>query len=299
MRTLVTITDAAPIGDDVVAIAMLARSSEADFALAVATSGNVWAEEAAKNVRRILAHVGRDDIPVHIDRSCYSQLKRDCLRQEPDAGETALYRGALDVQRTPHLPGDGNDDDWMNCLATLTRPDVLVLGPARPLAHLLLDRPDLATELGTVYVMGGAIACRGNATAAAEFNFWFDPEAAEILLAAGLDTVLLPLDAIASIYHSAALGDLIGNGGPIKESVRLSIAPGRSLPICDEALAAIALDDSVATEYREMRLGVSVHSGRNFGSVRILDDSHRRKPVRVVKKIDESALRRTMQRLLV
>ncbi|WP_447742966.1 nucleoside hydrolase [Pseudomonas laurentiana] len=58
-------------------------------------------------------------------------------------------------------------------------------------------------------------ACPCNATAAAEFNFWFDPEAAEILLAAGLDTVLLPLDAIASIRHSTLLGTGSGTVIPL------------------------------------------------------------------------------------
>jgi purine nucleosidase len=300
MRQLVAITDAAPIGDDVVALAMLAHAREADFALAIATSGNVWAEEAATNVRRVLTHVGRDDIPVLIDRSRHPRLGPGRMQHESVGGANAVYRGALDHPRPPpQSVAQEHDDTWIDCLAALSRPDVLILGPARPLARLLIDRPELATHLGTVYVMGGAVACPGNATSAAEFNFWFDPEAAEILLAAGLDTVLLPLDAIASIRHSTVLADRLRDGSPIKESIRLSIAPERNLPICDEALVAIALDNSIAVAYDEMRLGVFVYPGPNYGSVHILDQSSRRKPVRVIRRIDEAGLRTTMERLLV
>lgn len=103
MRQLVAITDAAPIGDDVVALAMLAHAREADFALAIATSGNVWAEEAATNVRRVLTHVGRDDIPVLIDRSRHPRLGPGRMQHESVGGANAVYRGALDHPRPPLL----------------------------------------------------------------------------------------------------------------------------------------------------------------------------------------------------
>src|SRR5690625_7577946 len=42
--------------------------------------------------------------------------------------------------------------------------------------------------------MGGSAAAGGNDDAAAEFNFFADPEAADIVLRAGIETVMYGLD---------------------------------------------------------------------------------------------------------
>lgn len=60
--------------------------------------------------------------------------------------------------------------------------DVLTLGPLTNLAQALLAAPQtLPSQLGTVYVMGGAHTGRGNTTPSAEFNVAADPEAAEVV----------------------------------------------------------------------------------------------------------------------
>jgi len=65
-------------------------------------------------------------------------------------------------------------------------------GPLTNVALLLALHPDERPE--RVVLMGGAIG-EGNITPAAEFNIWADPEAAERVFAAGLDTTMVGLDA--------------------------------------------------------------------------------------------------------
>jgi inosine-uridine nucleoside N-ribohydrolase len=57
MRRLIIITDPSPLGDDAVAISLLAADRSLEIKLIVATSGNVWAEQAASNVFTLLARL--------------------------------------------------------------------------------------------------------------------------------------------------------------------------------------------------------------------------------------------------
>ena len=54
MQPLVIITDMTAHGDNSIAIALLASSATVSIQSIIATSGNVWAEEAAANVRHLL-----------------------------------------------------------------------------------------------------------------------------------------------------------------------------------------------------------------------------------------------------
>src|SRR5260370_22095677 len=50
------------------------------------------------------------------------------------------------------------------------------------IALALRMKPEIATRIKRIVFMGGNIRVPGNASNAAEFNFWFDPEAARIVL---------------------------------------------------------------------------------------------------------------------
>jgi pyrimidine-specific ribonucleoside hydrolase len=71
---------------------------------------------------------------------------------------------------------------------------VATIGPMTNLALLLAVYPEAATRIGRVVAMGGSAARGGNVTAAAEFNVWADPEAAQAVFSAGLPTTLVGLD---------------------------------------------------------------------------------------------------------
>src|SRR4051794_11577258 len=71
---------------------------------------------------------------------------------------------------------------------------VVALGPLTNVAAALLTDPDLVTRLERVVVMGGAFEVAGNVTPTAEFNFFMDPEAAQIVLETGVRPELVGLD---------------------------------------------------------------------------------------------------------
>jgi inosine-uridine nucleoside N-ribohydrolase len=64
--------------------------------------------------------------------------------------------------------------------------------------------------------MGGAVAMGGNMTAAAEFNAWMDPPAADLVLASGVPVRMVPLDVTERFAWAdaelTALRDMAGPG---------------------------------------------------------------------------------------
>jgi inosine-uridine nucleoside N-ribohydrolase len=59
--------------------------------------------------------------------------------------------------------------------------DLMLLGPCTNLAMVLRLFPDDINNIANVYIMGGSLNSHGNSSAAAEFNFHSDPEAARIV----------------------------------------------------------------------------------------------------------------------
>ncbi|MCU1417401.1 MAG: Nucleoside hydrolase [Schumannella sp.] len=69
--------------------------------------------------------------------------------------------------------------------------DLLAIGPLTNIATaVLLDR-DLPQKVRHLWIMGGCDNSVGNVTAAAEYNFYVDPEAADIVLRAGFDVTIV------------------------------------------------------------------------------------------------------------
>lgn len=70
--------------------------------------------------------------------------------------------------------------------------NIVAIGPLTNVATAVIKDPNFVANVNTLYVMGGSNNGRGNITAAAEFNFYVDPEAAKIVLGAGFNIVIVP-----------------------------------------------------------------------------------------------------------
>ena len=64
---------------------------------------------------------------------------------------------------------------------------LIAQAPLTNIATAVVRDPSIAAKLKGLYIMGGGA---GNITPAAEFNFYVDPEAAKIVMAAGFDVTL-------------------------------------------------------------------------------------------------------------
>jgi purine nucleosidase/pyrimidine-specific ribonucleoside hydrolase len=191
-RNVVIDTD--PGLDDAVAI-LFALASPAFEILGLTTiSGNIGLATVTRNAGRILALAGRSDIPVVSGAA--APLARKGFDTVEIHGDDGLG-GVAFPEPDASAPIWEGAPRWL--AETLLRQpfgsvDILALGPLTNLARLVRDHPAAAGRIGRIVAMGGAIEERGNIGPHSEFNLAADPEAADVVLRAGLPLVLIPLD---------------------------------------------------------------------------------------------------------
>lgn len=164
------------------------------------TYGNTTLDRAARNARLVLARAP-SAAPVLIgwDRP----LERPLIT----AQETHGAEGLGDHRDLPTAePVTPSRRGLLEALARAEGPVTLVtLGPLTNLALAL--REDAAAVRGCVVrhvMMGGNVAGTGNTGPFSEFNVWCDPEAADEVFRAGLDTEMVGLDVTRRLVLSAA-----------------------------------------------------------------------------------------------
>ena len=144
-----------------------------------AVAGNVGLAKAARNTRAVLALAGRADVPV------WEGAAAPLLGHVDDAsdihGATGLGRAVLPepepAARSPH------DVDAL-LVASHEHEGQLILvatGPLTNIALAIARDPSFPSRIKRFVAMGGSFTVGGNTTAAAEFNIWYDPEAARMV----------------------------------------------------------------------------------------------------------------------
>lgn len=188
-KTTKIIIDTDGGSDDTMAIAMALHDTRYQTIMITTVAGNVPCAQATQNVLFALELCQTYYPPV------YQGVTEMLIRK---------WVGAADVHGLDGLGDCGYKPTHLNCqkghavvkiLETLRRysagqVDIIALGPLTNLA--LAVRLDLATmkKARRIIVMGSAGLGTGNVTPAAEFNLWQDPEAAKIVLDAGLNNLI-------------------------------------------------------------------------------------------------------------
>ncbi|MGY1855721.1 nucleoside hydrolase [Modestobacter sp. SYSU DS0290] len=187
------VIDTDPGIDDALAVLLALASPEVDLRLVTTVHGNVGLARTTENALRVLHLAGRSDVPVAA--GARSPLVVPVPRRAGHVhGEAGL--GGVEL---PPSPAAVDPRPAVVALAELLLASeqpvtVAAIGPLTNIALLLAVYPDAAARIGRLVVMGGSATRGGNVTAAAEFNIWADPEAAAVVLGAGLPTVLVGLD---------------------------------------------------------------------------------------------------------
>jgi pyrimidine-specific ribonucleoside hydrolase len=190
-RTPVLI-DCDPGHDDALAIALALARPELDVLGITTVGGNAHLPETTRNAQRVLALLGRPDVPVAAGAA--APLLRP-LETAPEVHGTSGLEGAdLPEPAAPVRP-EGAIAFMRSVLRDAPHPVTLIpTGPLTNIATLLLTSPDVVDRISHVCLMGGSVG-PGNWTPAAEFNIWVDPEAARIVFRSGLPITMVGLDA--------------------------------------------------------------------------------------------------------
>ncbi|MEH6647410.1 nucleoside hydrolase [Sulfitobacter sp.] len=188
------IIDTDPGQDDAVAILLALASPEEIEVLGITcVAGNVPLALTTKNARIVCELAGRTDVAIY--EGCDRPLGRELVTAEHVHGKTGLNGPTLPEPTMPMAEGHAVDFiiDQLRTYApgTVT---LCPLGPLTNIATALQKAPDIASRIAKIVLMGGGYFEGGNITPAAEFNFYVDPQAADIVFRCGAPIVVMPLD---------------------------------------------------------------------------------------------------------
>lgn len=247
------IIDCDPGIDDAMALLAAFRAPELDIKAITPVAGNVPLAYTAPNALKILALGGREDIPVYpgADRPLSGEV-RDAADVH---GADGLMGWPMPQPKSVLRDEKAWDVIWREAKALNGALELIATGPLTNLAIALAKYPDLPKYIKKLTVMGGG-ACFGNATPAAEFNIYADPEAAEMVFRSGMPIALCGLDVCyraslldGDIAALEAMGSVQAAFSAALSRLELSWAlPGvTGAPMYDPCAMLYAIDPSIFT----------------------------------------------------
>lgn len=177
MERLIIDTD--PGVDDAQAILMAAAHPGYKLEALLAVAGNVGLDHTLRNALTLTEVIGQD-VPV------YSGCDRPLLHFQEDAAFAHGNDGLGDVGLVPKSR-QAESEHAVNALIRMVNESpgeitLAAIGPLTNIAVALKLDPDLPKKLKRFVVMGGAVTGHGNTSSVtAEFNIYFDPEAAHVV----------------------------------------------------------------------------------------------------------------------
>ncbi len=185
------VLDCDPGHDDALAITLALARPELRVLGITTVGGNSPLSNTTRNALRVLALLGRSDVPVA--PGAERALLRESWIPVEFHGESGLDGADLPEPAAAPRP-EGALGLTEALVAGSDRPVTLVAtGPLTNVALLLRARPRIREGLERICLMGGSLG-EGNTTASAEFNVWQDPEAAAIVFGSGIPISMMGLD---------------------------------------------------------------------------------------------------------
>ena len=279
-----------PGGSNMQTLLVMIQSPQVEVLGITVVSGNQWRDEEVSHTLRLLEIIGRTDIPVM--RGATFPLVRTRLESQlwqQRYGKVA-FGGAWDdrwwheASVVPPLP-EGQpttgpaDEDAAHFLIRMVHkyPHEVTIYEGGPMTNLALaisldpQFPQLAHEL---VFMGGSLSPQTDNpeflnNPRHEFNFWFDPEAAEIVLRAPWKKIVCtPVDISVKTHMTAALLKQIeASGTPLARYLArfAMLSPGADI-MWDELAAAAWIDPSLIIKRETRYIAVDLDHGAGYGN---------------------------------
>jgi purine nucleosidase len=297
-----------PGGSNMQALLVMVQSPQVEVLGVTVVSGDQWRDEEVAHTLRLLEIIGRSDIPV-VPGAAFPLVRTRAEAQlwQQRYGKV-VYAGAWD-ERWWHEPNvippmdEGRpttkpaDEDAARFLIRMVHkyPHEVTIYEGGPMTNLALaisldpQFPELAREL---VFMGGSLAPSSDNPEFAEnprheFNFWFDPEAARIVLRAPWKKIVCtPTDISLKTHLTPALvKEIEASGTPLARYIsRFAMyTPGADV-MWDELAAAAWIDPTLITKRETRYMSVDLDHGAGYGNT--LTWSDKDKPALPVQPVE-------------
>jgi inosine-uridine nucleoside N-ribohydrolase len=326
-RKIIIDQDAAgPAGTDLQSTLLLIQSPQTEVLGITVVTGDQWLKAEVAHTLRMLEIIGRTDIPV-VQGAEYPlvRTKEETELWEQQYGSFA-WLGAW-TPRLYHPPdqlGDmpeGKpstkpiDEDAAHFLVRMVRrfPNQVTIYAGGPMTNLALaisidaEFPKLVKEL---VFMGASLSPQTtdpefSNTPRREFNLWFDPEAAHIVLRASWKKIVCtPVDiSVKTRMTSELLGRIKAADTPSARYIgKYARLRGEYNYLWDELAAAAWLDPSLITKKKPRFMDVELSRGGGYGNTLTWADRDKPKlevqPVEVQDDLDTERFYKMLVELL-
>jgi len=289
-RKIIIDQDAAgPGGTDQQSILLLIQSPQTEVLGITVVTGDAWLKEEVAHTLRMLEIIGRTDIPVIggaeyplVRRKAETELWEQQFGTVPWVGAWTprRYHPADDLGEMPEGKPTTQplDEDAAHFLLRMVRkyPHEITIYAAGPMTNLALAisiDPEFAGMAKELVLMGGSLNPRTDDpeftnTPRREFNLWFDPEAAHIVLTAPWKKIVATtVDISVKTRLTKELIDRLKTAtSPAARYVSTySHLYGQYNYLWDELAAAAWLDPSIITAKEKRYLDVDLSRGAGYG----------------------------------
>ncbi len=292
-----------PGGSNMQTLLLLIQSPAVEVLGITIVTGDQWRDEELAHTLRLLELIGRTDIPVMSGAG--APLIRN--RQETKIWEglygKVSYKGAWDERWwhessfVPPLPEGQpatkpSDENAVNFLVRMVHkfPNQVTIYEGGPMTNLALAvsmDPQFAGLARELVFMGGSLNPDTDYPEFAEnprheFNFWFDPEAAEIVLRAPWNRIVCtPTDVSIKARLSPQLVKRIGQSqNAAAQYVQRFYLPGIGNDFMwDELAAAAWMDPTIITKKKVRYISVDLSRGPAYGDTLTSEATFPSKPL--------------------
>ncbi len=279
-----------PGGSNMQTLLLMIQSPQVEVLGITIVSGDQWRDEELAHTLRLLEIIGRTDIPVMSGAAFPLVRTREETRLWEQRYGKVAYQGAWDDRwwhepfAVPPLP-EGQpktkpaEENAVNFLLRMVHKypnDVTIYegGPMTNLALAISLDPHFAELARELIFMGGSLNPDTDYPEFAEnprheFNFWFDPEAAQIVLRAPWKRIVCtPTDVSIKARFSPSLAKRIGSsktaaGEYVERFYQTS--PGADF-MWDELAAAAWMDATLITKKETRYMSVDLDKGAGYGN---------------------------------
>lgn len=195
------IIDCDPGIDDSLAIMLALSHPDIEVVGITIVEGNCPVEMGFENAKKVLKFMNRLDVPIYV--GAHQPLKREYINALDTHGSDGLGESFLDS-----VAGYEQDMDALSFYSHILRQEqcsVIAIGPLTNIAQLIQQDKEAYDRIDTLISMGGCYKSHGNCSPVAEYNYWCDPDAAQIVYNAGKEVHMVGLDVTRQIVLTPEL----------------------------------------------------------------------------------------------
>ena len=283
------VIDTDPGVDDAVALLLAFAKKDQIIGLS-SVAGNIPIKLAFENICGLLRKTSNKNIPIAKGNKTPIQGKYSYSYN---------YHGKYGLPfRIPYKSNYFRNmifDDFAKFLKTMFKIhgeiSLIALGPLTNFAKFFSKYPHYKKLVKSFFIMGGAIGVSGNVTSYAEFNFFSDPHAANLIIQSGLPITLIDLNVCRKFFLTRNTKEILCQPNNLLANLSYDLISrwfeqhpeNNRFVLFDPLTMILAFQPSIAS-YKKITINIEIKNQKTLGKSKL---DFQGSSIRVVDNIDK------------